>query len=424
MLETGQLNKHIKALDTGDEAARRDVIQALKLPKEEEWAAAPVDAVNAVVRALQKQLLTETKKPFIRREVVSILGNMGARAEPAIPQLTELLADGVPDGIREATATALGKMGKDAKTAVPALIHLLSSGRTTLIVQTVRALADIGVADQRVKTALVNLWLAPIQSQNGQVQVAIALCKLKIEAQGLLRVLTHTLVSNPEASLRKSAAEALGWCNKNDADVVPALLIASVVDKNEDVARLAKAGLEQLHVTTENAVLLCAKQLKDSTYAEKALHHSGPGAVAALIEALKIKDAVTREKAARTLATLGEAAAEAAPALKAILNDKHLEVKLAVAKSLWNITKIPDHVVPVLIELLDEKNASTFTESEARRMYLQTVIEALWRIGPPAVAAVPALTSKTKDKNRLISECAMSALKTIAPAAAAKAGVR
>ena len=35
-----------------------------------------------------------------------------------------------------------------------------------------------------------------------------------------------------------------------------------------------------------------------------------------------------------------------------VLEDKHLEVRLAAAKSLWNITKIADPVVPVLADLL------------------------------------------------------------------------
>ena len=49
-----------------------------------------------------------------------------------------------------------------------------------------------------------------------------------------------------------------------------------------------------------------------------------------------------------------------------------------------------------------------------RRRFLQTVMEALWRIGPPAKAAMPALVAKSKDKNRLISESAFSALRKIA----------
>ena len=38
-----------------------------------------------------------------------------------------------------------------------------------------RALGDIGCADQRVRNALVNLWLLPFHSRSNQVQIAIVL---------------------------------------------------------------------------------------------------------------------------------------------------------------------------------------------------------------------------------------------------------
>jgi hypothetical protein len=101
-----------------------------------------------------------------------------------------------------------------------------------------------------------------------------------------------------------------------------------------------------------------------------------------------------------------------------------MEVRLAAAKSLWNITKKPELIVPVLIDLLEAKWSTALDATEARRRFLQTVIEALRRVGPPAKAAVPALTSKSKDKNRLISESAICALREIAPAVAEKAGSR
>ena len=51
-------------------------------------------------------------------------------------------------------------------------------------------------------------------------------------------------------------------------------------------------------------------------------------------------------------------------------------------------------------------------------------MEALQRIGPPATAAVSALTAMTKDNNRHIREAALSALQRIAPAVANKAELR
>ena len=275
-----------------------------------------------------------------------------------------------------------------------------------------------------MKTALVELWLSPTQSRNSQIQVAFALCKLKIDARGLLRFLTSTLGTSQDAALRKAAAEALACCNKTDIDVVPALLTSALSDKDERVRQIAEAALAQLKLSQEKAVQICAKQLKESAFAESALRHSGQQAVPVLIEALDTDEPETREKAARTLGFLGELAVAAAPALTLTLEDKNPEVRLAAAKGLWNISKNADAVVPVLVELLEEKTSAAVEASEPRRRFLQTVIEALWRMGPPAIAARPALMEKTKHKNRLISESATSALKKIAPAEPTRAGVR
>jgi|GEM_PF-2407521 len=424
MLDTGQLHQSLRALDKGDDTSRRQAIHSLKEYQENEWATVPIEVIQALVRALLPQLRGEMKQTAARQEVVIILGNMGSRAELAIPHLIELLKEDKPDGIREAAATALGKMGREARAAVDQLLHVLSGCRATLAVQVVRALGDIGCADQRVRSALVNLWLSPNQSQTFQIQTAIALCKLKIDAGDLLSVLTKSLAGHQDSFLRKSAAEALAWCGRNEVDVVPALLTAALNDKDEKVRQTAEAGLAQLRLSREKAMQLCAKQLKDAAYAETALRHGGPLAVPALIEALGAPEPQVREKAARTLGSIGELAVKAVPALATALHDKKRDVRLAAAKGLWNVTKNAEVVVPVLVDLLGKKGAGVSDGGESRRRFLQTVIEALRRIGPPAKGAVAALVDLTKDKNRHVSESACGALKEIAPTLAIKVGAR
>jgi HEAT repeat protein len=424
MLDTGQLHQSIRALDQGDDTSRRQAIHSLKEYQENEWATVPIEVIQALVKALLHQLLGETQQTTARQELVTILGNMGSRAEPAIPQLIELLKEDNPDGIREAAAAALGKLGRKARAAVDRMLHVLSGCRATLAVQVVRALGDIGCADQRVRSALVNLWLSPNQSQTFKVQTAIALCKLKIDAGDLLSVLTKILAAHQDSFLRKSAAEALACCGRNEVDVVPALLTAALNDKDEKVRQTAEAGLAQLRLSHEKAMQLCAKQLKDAAYAETALRQGGPLAVPALIEALGAAEPQIREKAARTLGAIGELAAKAVPALATALHDKERDVRLAAAKGLWRVTKTAEVVVPVLMDLLGENGAGVSDGGESRRRFLQTVIEALGRIGPPAKGAVAALGDLTQDKNRHVSESACSALKVIAPTLAKKVGAR
>jgi HEAT repeat protein len=315
-------------------------------------------------------------------------------------------------------------MGKDAAGAVDQLLELVADSRPVLSAQAIRALGAIGCADKRVRFILANRWRAPAQLQTGDLQLAIALCKLRIPAHNLLEILTKTLAVNQDAGFRKAAAEALTWCSQSEIDVVPALLSASLGDSCEDVRQMAQAALDRMGVSHEQAIDLCARQLGDSSYAETALKRSGPLAVPALIEMLKAKDSATQVKAAQILGFLGEAAAEAGPALVARSQDKDLEVRLAVVKGLWNVTKTPDVVVPVLAALLDGKGQRALEDGETRRRFLQTVMEALGRIGPPAIAAVPALTALAKDGNRHIREAALVTRQKIVPTVAMQPGLR
>src|SRR5262245_42728518 len=278
MLDISQIQSQIQALNKGDEPSRREAMRSLKAREEREWASAPAKVLHTLIESLRQQLPKghngEVKPPQVRQEAVVILGNLGVRAEPVIPQLMELLELGTPDGIREAAATALGKIGKEARAAVDPLIRVLGPEcRVPLAARVARALGEIGCADQRVRTALTNLWLLPMDDQNSRMQIAIALCKLRIDARGVVAHVTKVLMANQNMSLRKAAAEALAWCGKNDIDVVPALTAASH-EEDEEMQRLAKAGLEQMRLSLEKAVQVCAKQLKDSLYAEAALRKS------------------------------------------------------------------------------------------------------------------------------------------------------
>jgi HEAT repeat protein len=416
MLDQVELHRQARALDGRDEVARRHAIQALRRHQEADWAKAPAAVCQGLVVALRQHLHDSAGLPLVLKDVATILGNIGPRSKSAVPQLIGLLREEVPEPVRESAVIALGKFGEEARPAVDGLLELCKH-HGPLTNHALRAICQIGCADHRIRSGLADLWRAPNLTEDIRLETALAVCRLGFDVEGLLSYLTHRLVADQDKRLRKTIAEALAKRDKRELDVVPALLIVALVDKDDEVRQAAETALGELRLTRESAIVVCAKQLGAATHAETALCKSGRPAVGALVEIIGSKDAAVRIAAARICGGLGELALEAAPALAGALKDRNVDVRLIAAKALWNITKLPDLAVPALIKLLEEPVPPVFDSIEARRRFLQTVIEALWRIGSPAKAALPALAQKAKDQNRLVRESALNAMKKIAPSA-------
>jgi HEAT repeat protein len=426
MLDLVQLRRHTEALAGGDKSSRQEAVRSLKAQEEQDWASASADLLGPLVEALRGQLADNGEGPRpsgfpFRQDVATVLGTIGPRSAPAVPQLAELLRKGQGEAVREAAALALGKVGKKARGAVPDLIQVLQSDcKGTLAARVAWALGAIGCADDAVRSALTTLWLSPGEAPKGPA--AVALCRLGCDAPGLLPYLTGTVVAHRDVKLRQAAAEALGGRDPDEPGVVPALAVA-LNDDDDAVRLLAEAGLRRMHVSQEKALQRCGQQLKDCSCAETALRRFGPRALPALLDALGAPDAATRARAARTLSSIGEAAAPAVPELSQALRDADLEVRLAAAKAVWNITAQAERVVPTLAQLLRRKWPATPDAADARRRFLQGVIEALGRIGTPAAAALPVLLEKAIDDNRHIRESAVRAVRQIDPKAAITAGL-
>jgi HEAT repeat protein/Tfp pilus assembly protein PilF len=184
--------------------------------------------------------------------------------------------------------------------------------------------------------------------------------------------------------------------------------------------------------------------------AADALGHFGPAAraaVPALRRSLKDQDMV-RSRAADALVRIQEGAADADTFLPA-LEDESLSVRVSAAAGLWNATRQPERVLPVLIEGLGSKDelvrgkAAETVEKigpaaaavvpallNALEGSLEqpgmlgpisltclTAVKALAAIGPEARAAVPLLIRVLCEKNLLFSQPAGAALVAIAPGA-------
>src|SRR5262245_41793397 len=117
MLDLGQLRHHIKALNTGDKSFWQEAIRSLQGHEAQDWATAPLKVVGPLAESLRCHLTGSPARnglnfsPAFRQEVATLLGNIGPRSAPAVPQLIELLKGGNGEGVREAAATALGRIG-------------------------------------------------------------------------------------------------------------------------------------------------------------------------------------------------------------------------------------------------------------------------------------------------------------------------
>jgi HEAT repeat protein len=146
--------------------------------------------------------------------------------------------------------------------------------------------------------------------------------------------------------------------------------------------------------------------------AVRSLHKIGEAAAAAsLALAAMLRENGNhqlRGEAARALARVAPSSVAATAALRSALGDRSGHVCVCAAEALWNISQKADEVIPTLVERL--------TDPQARNQ----AVQALYRVGPAAKAAVPALQAAVADNDRLFRESVILALCKIDPNAAAR----
>ena len=179
-------------------------------------------------------------------------------------------------------------------------------------------------------------------------------------------------LSNDDASVRGSAAMAMGRIGADAKDAVPAL-ISALQDEDDEVRSSAAAALGDIGAADRDAV-------------------------PALINALQDDHFVVRRSAAAALGDIGADARDAVPALIDVLQDDNWEdARLSAAGALGRVGADAEDAVPALINFLQDDDFS--------RRY--AAAEALGRIGAPAV---PALFNALQDDGPDVRRSAASAL--------------
>jgi HEAT repeat protein len=229
-------------------------------------------------------------------------------------------------------------------------------------------------------------------------------------------VLVKSLKESQDWNARIRTAHAIGELGPGAATAVPALVeslgwpLPSGVPATEghDLGVFAVQALVNIG---DAAVPDLVQALKDESPARRRLAADALGQIAAMrtqptsvISALTeaLQDASARQAAARALARIDSRNGPVvAPILIEGLRDRDVKVAKYSASALGEIGAVTPAVVPALGRALDDPRIQ------------HSVLGALWKIGPDAAAAVPALVTALKDDNEAVRQAAAHALQLI-----------
>ncbi|MGE3806225.1 MAG: HEAT repeat domain-containing protein, partial [Gemmataceae bacterium] len=386
--QTRSLPDLIKDVQSGDKQVRESAIRAIGElgPKAEE-------AIPALIEAMKKRdnvgLGTMVKgrddgyAPNSTREsAVWALLQIGPKGKEALARsgLTILL-EGLKDkdpSVRDHTLTALGQLGPLAKPAIPEMVRCLADPSTSVSHSAQFALQSVGP----------------------EAAPAVLAC-----------------LKSDDAKVRRAAGRTIRWMR--DLPVEP--LIEALRSDDPYVRYSAAQALFSLGPQAKPAAAELIKRLSDRELVKAADQHYaeytvvdtlaaiGVGAVPELTSALQSDELAVRSGAARALGKIGPPAKSAAPALIKLLDDKFVGVSLEAACALVRVGGDPDRPMKLLGELLKhEVTAVRWHAADACR-----------RIGSKAAPAIPALIQALKDSEAAVRRQAAQALEVQGEAARA-----
>ena len=229
-----------------------------------------------------------------------------------------------------------------------------------------------------------------------------------------------TALKTEDATARMKAANTLGFMRGSAADAVPAL-VAALEDGYEPVRRNAIYALGAIGEPAVEPLVDALAAEKEAFDMEPILHicdaaHGlgaiGVSAVPALMTALEDEHENVRASAAYALAEIGPVAAEAVDGLITLLTDESEEVRRHATSALGMIKEPVSKTVPALVRVLADREDTDLAFFAA---------QALTRIGPDAVEAIPALQEALVSESAYVRGFSSEALSRIGTAEALQA---
>lgn len=189
----------------------------------------------------------DSKEPRARWTAAQALGQQGAAAAGAAPQLLERFSD--PDAdVRCSAARAVGHLGPTvAAAAVPELRKLLSDSDGCVRWGASESLGAFGLEAAEAVDGLQQLLKDEEEDVRGGAASALGkLAQRGVPASSMVDAIT-VLLEDETWHVRRAAAESLGRCGTAAASAIPALRKA-VSDPHPRVGKTAQAALDSIVV--------------------------------------------------------------------------------------------------------------------------------------------------------------------------------
>ena len=342
----------------------------------------------------------EDQDPQVRLEAfMAIRGEYGSRATAAIPTLIELLKAAPDNQAHLQTRKALAAIGPAAESA---LLELLRSDNATWRERAVMSLLYMSIGPRKPLSAVPELVIATTDEEYTVRRYSVeTLGKIGPESKHVVPAITSAL-KDKDATVRHAAVRALAGIGPAASSATSSLL---GLLQHDDISTRAIAvfALGRIGQDARAATRELIQLLKDDILQEEAsvaLRRIGVTGedVPALIEVLTHDLVRSRQLATLHLARVGPNAKPAVAALVASLEDEQMR-EFAI-HAIGHLGYAAKPAVPELIKFLADDS-----------YYIRAgTAEALGRIGPDAIGALPMLEAAANDVNALARRHAQQAI--------------
>jgi HEAT repeat protein len=368
---------------------------------------------RVALRALLKALKDPTE--VVRHNAATALRQLGTPGREDLPVLTEALTD-EHLATRQHAAEALAKMGAEAKPAAAALLRALKDSDAGVRREAATALGQVGPA---VKAEAFRDLLAALSDRDADVRQAAVRAAMRLGAPVAadLPVLRGLLErGDPTGEARSFALLALGYLGPEARSAAPAVVEVLLRADSRRLRLLALGALEKIGPDSKelggklSAALATFRSDREMRLALVRVLAKLPAevdAVPALLEALADRDAAISKAAAGGLGKLADRLDRThSDRLIAALKSPHPSARRFAAEALGKLGPDAADALPALRALLrDEKSRPVLVE----------VVRVLYRLGPAARPAGPELAALLRDDRAALRMLSALALTRVDP---------